>query len=71
MSFDTDPREYECPNCNEYEKERIALTSQLEKAENIAERIRDYALHSDTGFSVIEWIRLDAREYFKNKEAGE
>lgn len=23
MSFDTDPREYECPCCNEYEKQRL------------------------------------------------
>jgi len=32
MSFDEDPRENECPCCNEYEKERVILQSKLDSA---------------------------------------
>jgi hypothetical protein len=45
------------------------LSKKFQALEKIAreglERIRNYNLHDDEGFRILEWLRVDAKDYLK------
>ena len=62
MSFDEDPREDDCPSCDEYEKERLRLIEENKKLKDCVEYIHR------RGYTGASFIASECLKEIENEE---